>query len=136
MKSYIALNIGYLVRKSKMNNDEFGRVFDLNRGTIGSYIDEKAQPKIATLQKISEYFDVTLDELISRDMEKSTKNLSQGNKNSVIQQGINISGDNTVQHNVSSKTMEEITKNYQDTIKKQQEQIDKLIEVINKLSNK
>jgi transcriptional regulator with XRE-family HTH domain len=79
MENYIGLNISYLVRKNKMQKDEFGRIFDLNRGAIGSYIDDKAQPKIATLQKISAHFGITLDELISRDLEKSTQNILRGN---------------------------------------------------------
>jgi DNA-binding XRE family transcriptional regulator len=87
-----------------MRNDEFGRIFDLNRGTIGSYIDEKSQPKIATLQKISEYFDITIDELISNDLEKTTitqsivgnRNIQTGNNN-IVASDINSSG-NTIPH--------------------------------------
>ena len=79
---------------------------------------------------------------------RNAKNSFSGNKNSIIQQGINVSGEKSnsiVSSNVAGDavlsailpdTITEIIKNYKETIKKQQEQMDKLIEVINKLSTK
>ena len=52
--NYIKLNINYLVEKENKGKDGFGNLFNLNRGTIGTYINGKALPKIETLQKISE----------------------------------------------------------------------------------
>ncbi|MDR0606555.1 MAG: helix-turn-helix transcriptional regulator [Bacteroidales bacterium] len=86
MENYISLNIAYLVRKKNLGNDEFGRLFDLNRGSIASYIDAKAQPKIATLQKISEYFDISIDDLINKDISKVMQNANNniGNGQQII----------------------------------------------------
>jgi hypothetical protein len=51
--------------------------------------------------------------------------------------GTNAVGNgNTIQPTISSKSIFDIAKNYQEVIKKQQEQIGSLIEVISKLSSK
>lgn len=77
-KDYISININYLVDREKLAKDAFGKVFGLNRGAIGSYIDGKAKPKIETLQKISEKYNITLDDLVNGDLSKNfkTKNVS------------------------------------------------------------
>ncbi|MEM9142266.1 MAG: S24 family peptidase, partial [Bacteroidota bacterium] len=46
--------------------------FGLNRGAVGSYIDGKSRPKIETLQKISEKYQLTLDDLVNRDLSLPT----------------------------------------------------------------
>ena len=69
----LSLNIKLLVDIEEIGLDLFGRKFELNRGAIGSYISEKATPKLETLQKISEYYDLSLDYLINKDLSKIWK---------------------------------------------------------------
>ncbi len=71
--NYISLNIKYLTGKEKVKKDEFGRIFGLNRGAISAYISEKAQPKIETLQKISAYFQISIDDLINTNLSNPDK---------------------------------------------------------------
>ncbi|MFC5048278.1 hypothetical protein [Aquimarina hainanensis] len=57
-----------MLRKTGLGKDAFGQTVGLKRGNIGSYIDRKAYPKIETLQKISETYKVSIDDLINTDL--------------------------------------------------------------------
>ncbi|MEQ3501120.1 helix-turn-helix transcriptional regulator [Tenacibaculum sp. SSH1-16] len=70
---FISHNIKYLVEREKETKDAFGRMFDLNRGSVSSYIEGKSKPKIETLQKIAVKFNVTIDDLVNRDLSKIDK---------------------------------------------------------------
>lgn len=67
---YINVNIKYLVDKEGIGQDPFGDRFELKRGAIGSYINGKAKPKIETLQNISVYFNILIDDLVNKDISK------------------------------------------------------------------
>lgn len=79
MENYLSVNFQYLIKKMNCSQDEFGSMFGLNRGNVGQYIREVSVPKLDTLLKISEYFDVTLDELVKTDLSTSTGKLVQPN---------------------------------------------------------
>ncbi len=65
---FISKNIKYLVQKEGIGKDAFGKLFNLNRGTIGSYIEGKSNPKIETLQKITERYDILIDDIVNNDL--------------------------------------------------------------------
>ncbi len=64
----IAKNIKYLIEKSKIPKDTLGEEFGLTRGVIGTYIAGKSKPKLDTLLKISEYFSISTDDLLKKDL--------------------------------------------------------------------
>lgn len=66
--NYISKNLQYLLRTTGLGKDPFGETVGLKRGNIGSYIDEKAFPKIETLQKISDTYKISIDDLINIDL--------------------------------------------------------------------
>lgn len=68
MKNYISDNIGSLVKKNKLSQDDFGALFDLKKGVINQYILGKSLPKIETLQKICKHFDISIDDFINTDL--------------------------------------------------------------------
>lgn len=70
--NYIAKNLSFLLRQTGLGKDAFGETVGLKRGNIGSYIDEKALPKIDTLQKISETYKISLDDLVNTDLTNSS----------------------------------------------------------------
>lgn len=76
----LSLNIKYLKEKEDLTEVEFGKLFGLNRGAVSSYINEGIKPKLETLQIISEKYNLTLDDLVNRDirrileLENQTKN--------------------------------------------------------------
>lgn len=67
----ISLNIKHLVEGSNLTKDAFGKLFGLNRGAIGTYIEGKALPKIETLQKISAHFNISIDDLVNLEIKNN-----------------------------------------------------------------
>lgn len=87
---FISSNIAYLVSDQNTGKDAFGKLFGLNRGAISSYIDGKSKPKIETLQKISEKFNISLDNLVKQDLSKiKLENLTNDDKN-ICYEALNI----------------------------------------------
>ena len=72
MENFISKNITYLVNKLGCSQDEFGALFNLNRGNINQYVKEKTQPKIDTIQKICKHFDILIDDFINFDLSEKT----------------------------------------------------------------
>lgn len=92
-KDFIALNINYLVNKEKGTKDSFGRDLGLNRGAIGSYIDEKTKPKIETLRNIAVKFNLTIDDIVNTDL-SLVENLEKSKvPDSTLEKFENISDD-------------------------------------------
>lgn len=75
-KIYISENIQFLFKKEKnLTQDEFGEMFNIGKGLISNYINEKALPKIETLINICDYYKLTLDELVRTSLiEKNYRN--------------------------------------------------------------
>ena len=73
--NFISMNIKQLVDNEGIGQDAFGVLFGLNRGAIGSYISGKATPKIELLQKISEKYQISIDDLINTDISGGIKQL-------------------------------------------------------------
>ncbi len=51
-----------------MTQTEFAKIFDLKRTALGSYEEGRAEAKIDTIIKIADYFNLTLDELIRKEL--------------------------------------------------------------------
>jgi transcriptional regulator with XRE-family HTH domain len=68
IKNYISINITYLVHESRLRQDDFGALFNLNKGLIGNYVNSKALPRIETIQNICLHFEITIDDFINTDL--------------------------------------------------------------------
>ncbi len=66
--SYIGKNIRKIRMSKKMTQTEFAELFDLKRTAVGSYEEGRAEPKIETLIKISDYFKLSLDQLLRKEL--------------------------------------------------------------------
>jgi len=69
--NYFSVNLKYLRKSKSLTQDEFGKKLGLNRSIIGSYEEGRAEPKLKTLQNISHYFKVSLDDLLELEIEKA-----------------------------------------------------------------
>ncbi len=68
MKNFIDLNIKYLYEKNKLTQNEFGALFELNNGVIGTYVRGKTNPQVETMQKICNHFNLTLDDFVNKNL--------------------------------------------------------------------
>lgn len=66
--SYIGKNIRKIRISKKMTQTEFAELFNLKRTAVGSYEEGRAEPKIETLIKISDYFKLSLDQLLRKEL--------------------------------------------------------------------
>lgn len=68
MKNFISLNIKHLCDKEKLSQNEFGELFGLGKSVVSMYISEKSTPKLETIMAICEYFKISLDDFINKDL--------------------------------------------------------------------
>lgn len=70
IENYISENITYLIDTSKdiFTQDEFGNLFELNRGAINSYVKKKAVPKLETIQRICKHYKISIDDFVNRNL--------------------------------------------------------------------
>lgn len=66
--SIIGNNIKKIRSAKGLNQTEFGKLFNLTRGSIGSYEEGRAEPKIDTLKQIANNFSISLDAIISEEL--------------------------------------------------------------------
>ena len=57
--SFIGKNIKKIRTTKGLNQTEFGKIFNLTRGSIGSYEEGRAEPKIETLKQIAKKFSIS-----------------------------------------------------------------------------
>ena len=68
MNNFISENINFLTKKNNLSLDEFGNIFDLSKGLTGQYVRKLSLPKIITIQKICEYYKLSIDDFINTDL--------------------------------------------------------------------
>lgn len=67
-KTILSKNIKKLRLFKSMNQTEFAALFDLKRSSIGAYEEGRAEPKLDSLIKISNYFSLTIDEIVKAEL--------------------------------------------------------------------
>ncbi len=61
-------NMRSLRKRLKLTQDQFAAKLDIKRSLLGAYEEGRAEPKLELLQKIAEVFDVSVDDLIGKDL--------------------------------------------------------------------
>jgi transcriptional regulator with XRE-family HTH domain len=67
-KVYLSQNLRYLRENKGMSQGELAEHFELNRAAIGSWENGIRTPDIKMIVKLSEYFAVSLDELVLKEL--------------------------------------------------------------------
>jgi transcriptional regulator with XRE-family HTH domain len=66
--SYFGKNIRKIRIVKKMSQTEFAELFELKRTALGSYEEGRAEAKIDTVIRIADYFHLTLDQLLRKEL--------------------------------------------------------------------
>ncbi|MGE0931705.1 helix-turn-helix domain-containing protein [Peijinzhouia sedimentorum] len=85
----IHLNIKHLRNSIEANQEEFGRLFNVNRANVTSY-ERSVVPHIVVVNEILKYFNLTLDQLINSDL--SNYVYHKNKKKSIVQEDQEIYG--------------------------------------------
>ncbi|CAI8856361.1 helix-turn-helix domain-containing protein [Chryseobacterium sp. IT-36CA2] len=67
--SFFGANIKKIRQVKGLSQKAFADLFDLNRGVISSYEEGRAEPKIETLLKVANHFDLNLDQLLTETLQ-------------------------------------------------------------------
>lgn len=66
--STIGKNIKKIRAVKKISQAAFAEMFNLSRGTVGSYEEERAEPKIETIIQIAQKFGLSIDVLLTKEL--------------------------------------------------------------------
>lgn len=67
MSHYLAQNIKYLRKEKGFTQEGLAGKLGINRAALGSYEEGRAEPKLAVLQMMAQYFSCSLDDLLHLD---------------------------------------------------------------------
>jgi transcriptional regulator with XRE-family HTH domain len=68
--NFIAENIRYLRKNKQLTQYDLASKIGVKRAMIGSYEESRAVPKLPLLQAMAYYFDVSLNDLLDKDLSK------------------------------------------------------------------
>jgi len=68
--SYLSNNIRHLRKEHELTQNDLAEKLGIKRSLLGAYEEQRAEPKIATIQKLAYLFRLPLDTLINHDMTK------------------------------------------------------------------
>lgn len=66
--SHIGKNIRKIRTVKKLSQSAFADIFNLTRASIGAYEEGRAEPKIDTIVSIANYFSISVDSFISKEL--------------------------------------------------------------------
>jgi transcriptional regulator with XRE-family HTH domain len=67
-QSFAGQNLKYLRKLRGLTQEEFALKLQIKRSLLGAYEEERAEPRIDVLESVSDWFKVSLDELLRRDL--------------------------------------------------------------------
>jgi len=67
-KTILAKNIKKLRLFKSLNQTEFAELFELKRSSIGAYEEGRAEPRLDALIKISDHFNLTIDDIVKGEL--------------------------------------------------------------------
>ena len=66
-------NIKFLRKKKGFTQETFAQALGINRPSVGAYEEGRADPRLTTLSKMAELFEVSVDELINEDLTRENR---------------------------------------------------------------
>ena len=75
--NYLASNLRFLRKQKSITQNDLADRLDVQRTMISAYEDGRSEPKLSTLQKLSEIFEVGLEELMEHDIETKGRRAMQ-----------------------------------------------------------
>lgn len=77
---YLSSNLSYLRKRDRLSQAEIAERFNLGSNTIGSYERGDREPTLDCLLKLSQFFNVTVDDLLTKDLRPQGSLLSNNLK--------------------------------------------------------
>jgi transcriptional regulator with XRE-family HTH domain len=84
---YLANNLKYLRKKSGKTQDGLSAEVNIGRTTIANYEAGISEPNVETLRHFAKYFGVTLDDLLSKNLEQQKAGEDQADEKDLMLRG-------------------------------------------------
>lgn len=84
MNTYISLNIKALRNGANFSQTKFGKLISKAKETIASYESGRVEPNIQSMIILSDYFQISIDDLIRSDISKWEKIPSIGEGDNIV----------------------------------------------------
>ncbi len=69
-KSYFGQNLKLLIKQSGLTQKEFAQKLGISQSTLSYWIVDRSKPDFDTVLFLSQYFDVSLDDLFKKELKK------------------------------------------------------------------
>jgi transcriptional regulator with XRE-family HTH domain len=66
--TYFGKNIRKIRSIQKLSQQQFAEIFELSRASIGAYEEGRAEPKLDVINRIANYFSISVDSLINNEI--------------------------------------------------------------------
>lgn len=66
----VTSNIRHLRKDAGLTQAQLAEKLDIKRSLVGAYEEGRAEPKLSTLVNVSKLFNISLDDLVTRDLQK------------------------------------------------------------------
>ena len=66
--SLVSDNIRFLRRREGLTQEQFANKIGIKRSLVGAYEESRADPRLSNLLAIAKYFNISVDDLISKDL--------------------------------------------------------------------
>lgn len=67
---FLSSNLIYLRHKYRLTQNELAHELDISPSAIGMYEQNRREPELRMLIKIARFFNVSIDDLIKKDLQK------------------------------------------------------------------
>lgn len=71
--SYLARNIRFLRKQNKLSQQKLATALGIKRSNIAAYETKNVEPRLSLISKMAQFFNVSLADLITLDLEQQTK---------------------------------------------------------------
>ena len=78
--NYFTQNIRFLRKSKKLTQQQFADKLNVKRSLIGAYEEGRAIPKITVMQQITQFFNISVDDLINVDLESEGLKVHENQK--------------------------------------------------------
>ncbi|QHL86222.1 helix-turn-helix domain-containing protein [Nibribacter ruber] len=88
----LSTNLKYLRKKENLTQVQLAEKLQIKRSLIGAYEEGRAEPKLVTLMKMAQVFNLSVDELINPELPNLSKSTSSAHNSNVRVLSITVDG--------------------------------------------
>ncbi len=100
MDTFFSQNLQYLRKQleGKVSQEKLAEEVDLKKSTLGSYESGRAEPKYADLVKLANYFGVSVDDLLTKDLATYKPQRKQESQLRILATTINNENEDNIEY--------------------------------------